>query len=406
MTEGPYKLPLGWRWMKLGEVCLRKVVPIRPSVTPGDRFNYLGLEHITPSQWEEPVENLVNGFEVKSTCTKFQPGYVLYAKLRPYLNKAVVCSRQGVASTEFVPLVPRKELLTPDFLGAFLRSPWFVNYTSNDTTGSRMPRVRMEALWTAPIPIPTLYEQRRILTKVDALMDRVREAKRLRTKAREDAEQLMQSALSEIFPRPGADLPKTWRWVKLGDIFELQQGASMSPKRRRGINPKPFLRTLNIRWGNVDLSHVDEMDFTEDEVKKLSLKAGDLLICEGGDVGRTALWQGEIETCLYQNHIHRLRRRDDSILPKSYAYWMQAAYQVFVAYAGQESRTAIPNLSGRRLKGFIAPLPPLDEQHRFVAYLDRVQQQVNAIERVQRDTEMELQRLEQAILDRAFRGEL
>lgn len=157
-----------------------------------------------------------------------------------------------------------------------------------------------------------------------------------------------------------------------------------------------------VRLGEVD---VDEMDFTDKEVSNLALQKGDLLICEGGDVGRTAIWQGELPLCLYQNHIHRLRAIDQ-VEPKFYMYWMRAAYQVYSIYAGEESRTAIPNLSVGRLREFIAPLPPLAEQRRIVAYLDQVQQQVSALRRAQVETDTELKRLEQAILERAFRGEL
>ena len=176
----------------------------------------------------------------------------------------------------------------------------------------------------------------------------------------------------------------------------------MSPKRRTGISPKPFLRTKNIRWGFVDISSVDEMDFTEEEVRKLSLQPGDLLVCEGGDVGRTAIWKGELSPCLYQNHIHRLRAIYDTVEPVFYMYWMQAAYQVFALYAGAESRTAIPNLSGRRLKEFIAPLPPLDEQRRIMAKVEALMEQVREARRLRDEAQKDAERLMQATLAEVF----
>jgi len=201
-------------------------------------------------------------------------------------------------------------------------------------------------------------------------------------------------------------LPEGWRWVRLGEVFDLQQGASMSPKRRLGRNPKPFLRTKNILWGRVDVSSVDEMDFTEEEVQKLRLQPGDLLVCEGGDVGRTAIWEGQLPIILYQNHIHRLRVKTNNVEPRFFMYWMQAAYQVFWAYRGAESKTAIPNLSGYRLKQFLAPLPPLPEQRRIVAELEAVQEKLRVLREAQAETDEELKRLERSILDKAFRGEL
>ncbi len=166
-------------------------------------------------------------------------------------------------------------------------------------------------------------------------------------------------------------LPHGWNWVLLEDLFDVKQGAAMSPVRRQGIAPRPFLRTLNVLWGSVDLSNLDKMDFSENEVASLNLRSGDLLVCEGGDVGRTAIWKGELDSCLYQNHIHRLRRRHNNVAPEFYAYWMQAAFKVFQSYKGKEITTTIPNLSGGKLKSFMVPLPPtLAEQERIARILN------------------------------------
>jgi type I restriction enzyme S subunit len=95
------------------------------------------------------------------------------------------------------------------------------------------------------IPLPPLEEQRRIVAPIEQLMARVREARSLRQQALEEVERLWQSVLADTFARPGSTLPPGWRWVRLWEIFDLQQGASMSPKRR-GRNPKPFLRPKNV----------------------------------------------------------------------------------------------------------------------------------------------------------------
>lgn len=177
-------------------------------------------------------------------------------------------------------------------------------------------------------------------------------------------------------------LPKDWRVVRLGDLFDVRQGAAMSPKRRQGRNPRPFLRTLNVLWGRLDLSNVDQMDFSTEEVDRLALEVGDLLVCEGGEIGRTAIWRGELSECLYQNHLHRLRRRDDTIEPEFYMYWMQAAFLQLGLYGGQANKTTIPNLSRSRLMAFPVPLPPLSEQRAIAHVLRTVQQAKEATEAV------------------------
>lgn len=148
------------------------------------------------------------------------------------------------------------------------------------------------------------------------------------------------------------------------------------------------------------------MDFTDDEIISLSLKPGDLLVCEGGEVGRTAIWNGELETCLYQNHIHRLRRLTDNVVPDFYMYWMRVAFQVFGSYRGQESKTTIPNLSGDRLKSFEVPLPPVEEQGQIVRELKYKITHADTIG-VAIEKQMEtIKALQQAILRKVFSGEL
>lgn len=173
-------------------------------------------------------------------------------------------------------------------------------------------------------------------------------------------------------------LPSDWNDATIGDLFAIQQGASLSPKRRKGDSPRPFLRTANVFWSHLDLTEVDSMDFTEAEVEKLSLRPHDLLVCEGGDIGRTAMWRGEIENCCYQNHLHRLRAKDSNIESEFYMYWMQAALTLLDLYRGEGNKTTIPNLSQSRLKSFPVPLPPLPEQRAIARGLSTVQRAVEA----------------------------
>jgi len=178
------------------------------------------------------------------------------------------------------------------------------------------------------------------------------------------------------------ELPASWQVVLLGEAFEVQQGKALSPFAKRGFSPCPFLRTANVLWGRLDLSTVDEMDFTGEEAERLSLKPGDLLVCEGGEIGRTALWNGEILGCLYQNHIHRLRTNKSGVWPHFVMYWMQAAFLQLRLYGGVGNRTTIPNLSGARLKRLPIPLPPFLEQRAIAGVLAKIQAAVEVQEKI------------------------
>lgn len=173
-------------------------------------------------------------------------------------------------------------------------------------------------------------------------------------------------------------VPIEWRTVRVGDVFNIKQGKSLSREKQTGNKRRRFLRTANVFWGRLKLDRLDEMDFTDVECASLALKAGDLLVCEGGDIGRTAMWAGEIDDCYYQNHLHRLRRTSNDVLPFFVMCWMQAAFTQLNVYEGAGNKTTIPNLSRSRLAELPIPLPPLPEQKKIAAILLKLQHAISA----------------------------
>jgi type I restriction enzyme S subunit len=154
------------------------------------------------------------------------------------------------------------------------------------------------------------------------------------------------------------EIPESWDVVPFEELFDVQQGKAVSPRSRQGLRPRPFLRTVNVLWGRTDLTTLDRMDFSYEETARLSLAKGDLLVCEGGDVGRTAMWTSDRSDCGFQNHIHRARRRSDAIEPRFYMHWMEHAITQRNLYLSQANRTTIPNLSASRLRALRVPEPP------------------------------------------------
>jgi len=178
-------------------------------------------------------------------------------------------------------------------------------------------------------------------------------------------------------------IPEDWEVVKLGEVFEVKQGKQLSAKENRdGKVLKPFLRTSNVLWNKIDLSEISYMPFSESEFENLKLKKGDILVCEGGDVGRTAVWDGQIDEISYQNHLHRLRSVKDNINNYFFAYWMEYAITIKNLYHQNANKTTIPNLSSSRLKAFPIPLPPLEEQKAIADILSTVQNNIEKTEKV------------------------
>jgi type I restriction enzyme, S subunit len=167
-----------------------------------------------------------------------------------------------------------------------------------------------------------------------------------------------------------------WPTTTIGELFSIGAGKSVTPAARKGERKHPFLRTSNVFWGRVALNDVDTMHFSDEEIASKALRKGDLLVCEGGDIGRSAIWNGEITDCSFQNHLHRLRPKADDVLASFYMYFLQAGFTQLGIYAGAGNKTTIPNLSRSRLAALEVPKPPKSEQEKLAAILSKVQRAV------------------------------
>ena len=194
------------------------------------------------------------------------------------------------------------------------------------------------------------------------------------------------------------NFPMDWQVDHFDSLFSIQQGKQVSKKTRVGNNQRAFLRTKNVFWGKLDLSDLDAMNFTELEEQRLTLVPGDLLICEGGDIGRTAIWSGELADCYYQNHLHRARLKNGGADSKFVLFWLWYAFEIGSVYFGRGNVTTIPNLSQSKLCELPLPIPPHTEQQKIASVLGLVQRAIEQQERLIALT----QELKKALMHKLF----
>lgn len=162
------------------------------------------------------------------------------------------------------------------------------------------------------------------------------------------------------------EIPVSWEWVRFGDIFSHNNGKQLNRADTQG-ELHDYITTSNLYWDRFDLKDVRQMLFTEDELKRCTATKGDLLVCEGGDVGRSAIWNYDYDICI-QNHIHRVR----AYLPLCTRFFLfLLMFNKSTGRIGGKG-IGIQGFSAKALHNTIVALPPLAEQHRIVAKIEEL----------------------------------
>ena len=201
------------------------------------------------------------------------------------------------------------------------------------------------------------------------------------------------------------DIPDNWRWCYVGDLFLHNTGKAQNSSGSTNGTIRKFITTSNLYWGEFDFTKVKEMPFTDTELERCTAKKGDLLVCEGGDCGRSAVWDYDEEVCI-QNHVHRLRPyRDVNIY---YFYYLFYLYKNTGRLRGRG--VAIQGLSNEAIHKVVLPLAPLEEQHRIVAKIEELLPYVDcyaaAYEKLEQFNAKFPEDMKKSVLQYAIQGKL
>lgn len=200
-------------------------------------------------------------------------------------------------------------------------------------------------------------------------------------------------------------IPTNWKMLALSQIAEIRLGKMLSAKAREdGLLQRPYLRNENVRWGTVDLSDLKVMGFKPEEIERYSVHHGDLVICEGGEAGRCAVYRGSASV-MYQKAIHRLRPSPGVVMPE----FLQAAFEYGIKsklWFPRFSETTIQHLPLEKITAVEIPIPPPKEQQRIVAALDERLSELDASVASLERAERNLVRYRAAVLAAACSGKL
>ena len=206
----------------------------------------------------------------------------------------------------------------------------------------------------------------------------------------------MGAKTSENVPFP---IPDLWAWVPVGQIGDSRLGKMLDKAKNKGTLRR-YLRNINVRWFDFNLSDVFEMPFEDDELDEFALHAGDVLICEGGEPGRAAVWDKREEDIYFQKAIHRVRFAE-GVDPHFFVNTLRESADSG-RLAAYFTGVGIKHFTGKGLASFVFPLPPLAEQHRIVAKVDELMALCNQLEAQLTTTHTESRRFLEAVLHEAL----
>lgn len=243
----------------------------------------------------------------------------------------------------------------------------------------------------------SLPEQRRIVAEIEKQFTRleagVSALRRVQANLKRYRAAVLKAACEGDWPRK-----------PLGEIAEVRLGKMLDKAKHVSGCKLPYLRNVNVRWGKTDTDDLREMYFKDNELERYGLKVGDVLVCEGGEPGRASVWSGQPPEMKYQKAIHRVRFKipfDPRLL-----VWLLERLALTGGLERRFTGSTIKHFTREAFVELPIPLPPLAEQTRIVAEVERRLSVVEELEAVVTTNHQRATRLRQAILQKAFTGEL
>lgn len=283
-----------------------------------------------------------------------------------------------------------KDMIDTDYLCYALM---FYN-TDGLVNGATRQKLTQKAMRSMVIPVRSKEDQKKIsliIQKVFSLIeDHQKQIKRL--------DELVKSRFVEMF---GDVIHNTKNWDKhiFANIATSRLGKMLDAKKQTGECSFPYLANFNVQWFEFNLTSLNQMDFDEKDQTEFALKDGDLLVCEGGEIGRCAIWHNEITPCYFQKALHRVRCNQDIILPIYLAWWFKFNCENKGFSDIEGAKATISHLPGAKLKKLNVVVPPIELQHQFADLLAQIEKTKSSV----KQSIEKLETLKKSLMQEYFR---
>ena len=343
--EIPFNVPEGWAWCRLGEIG-NIVTGSTPSKTHSE---YYGNEYpfFKPTDLEQGINTIIAEDNLSKIgflqARQLPKNSILVTCIGATIGKTGLIKTEGTCNQQINAIIPNNSIL-PIFLFFSCLSDFMQESIISNSSSTTLPILNKSKFASLLLPLPPIEEQSRIIDTLKIIFAQIMTVeqnksdlklliKHAKSKildlaihgklipqdpADEPAEELLKRiATSDNRPykkfddEEPFDIPESWSWCTLGEIYTHTTGKALKKTNNKGTLRK-YITTSNLYWNSFDFTEVREMYFTDDELEKCTIKKGDLILCNGGDVGRAAIWNYDYDIC-YQNHVSRLRPKNEKI---------------------------------------------------------------------------------------------
>lgn len=361
---------------RLGDICTIQSggTPARGNKEYWDNGDipWVKISDFSGKYLEKTSEKITKAGLCNSSAKIFPKGTVLYT-IFATLGETCILDIDAATNQAIAGLSLTDDSVALDYLYYYLLSK--KEYVNEIGRGVAQNNINMKILREMEILIPSMEEQKR----VTETLNKVYELISLRREQLTKLDQLVKSRFIELFGDVIRN-SKAWQMRVFADIASSRLGKMLDTKQQTGKCSYPYLANINVQWFRFNVENLNQMDFDEDDRAEFELKDGDLLVCEGGEIGRCAVWHNEIQPCFFQKALHRVRCNRQIIHPDYLAWWFKynCDHDGFAAIAG--AKATIAHLPGVKLKQLQVAVPPLELQEQFAAFVEQTEKSKLAIQ--------------------------
>ena len=389
--------------VKLGDLCevISGGTP-RRSVNAywNGQIPWVKISDMDAREISETVEQITAEGLHESSAKLLNAGTVLFS-IFASIGKVSVLQVEAATNQAIVGVVPRDtNTISPNYLGIALE--YVAAKLQRQARGVAQSNINISILREALIPLPCMAEQKRIAE----ILDKADELKAKRQQAIDELDKLQQSVFLDMFGDP---VTNAKRWIDTEELCDHAMISSGITKGRRlreaEVTPVPYLAVSNVQDQRIVLENVKTIESTSEEIARYALEKGDILLTEGGDpdkLGRGAIWEGQIDPCIHQNHVFKVRLNSTVLRREFLSALLSSARGKRYFLRGAKQTTGIASINMSQLKKFPLLIPPLELQDRYVAFLDQLSSQRQIFQT--QSAEMEI--LFKSLQQRAFSGDL